>query len=173
MLQQREEPLSLKISTGSVTLQQGFSKPKTPLSIQQWTDAFLIYMAIYIDKYLEQAPHHLKYCFFIREMHKMLGNKSWRAYDENFRMLRESSDLQWQKPVEELRVQFSIPAALSNSVMPSMVNLVHTTPALTATSVSYVQCHMQESTEECEDKNKVQSIQPNPHKTPTICQYHP
>lgn len=64
-------------------------------------------------------------------------------------------------------------ADLSNSVMPSMVNLVHTTPALTATSVSYVQCHMQESTVECEDKNKVQSIQPNPHKTPTICQYHP
>lgn len=95
----------------SVTLQQGFSKPKTP--IQQWTDAFLIYMAIYIEKYLEQAPRLLKYCFFIREMHKMFGNKSWRVYDENFRMLRESSDLQWQKPVEELRVQFTIPAALS------------------------------------------------------------
>lgn len=62
-------------------------------------------------------------------------------------------------------------ADLSNSVMPStMVNLVHTTPVLTATSVSYVQCHMQESTVECEDKNKVQSIQPNPHITPTVCQ---
>lgn len=62
-------------------------------------------------------------------------------------------------------------ADLSNYVMPStMVNLVHTTPALTATIVSYVQCHMQESTVKCEDKNKVQSIQPNPHKTPTICQ---
>lgn len=109
-MQQREEPLSLKISTGSVTLQQGFSKPKTP--IQQWTDAFLIYMAIYIEKYLEQAPRLLKYCFFIREMHKMFGNKSWRVYDENFRVLRKSSDLQWQKPVEELRVQFTIPAAL-------------------------------------------------------------
>lgn len=105
LLQQREEPLSLKISTGSVTLQQGFSKPKTPLSIQQWTDAFLIYMAIYIEKYPEQAPHLLKYCFFIREMHKMLGEKSWRVYDENFRMLKESADLPWQKPVEELRVK--------------------------------------------------------------------
>lgn len=62
-------------------------------------------------------------------------------------------------------------ADLSNYVMPStMVNLVHTTPALTATIVSYVQCHMQESTVKCEDKNKVQSIQPNPNKTPTICQ---
>lgn len=107
LLQQREGPLSLKISTGSVTLQQGFSKPKTPMSIQQWTDAFVIYMAIYIEKYPEQAPHLLKYCYFIRDMHKMLGDKSWRVYDENFCMLRESSNLPWQKPVEELRVKAS------------------------------------------------------------------
>lgn len=142
-------------------------------------------MAIYIEKYPEQAPHLLKYCFFIREMHKMLGDKTWRVYDENFRMLRESSDLPWQKPVEELNVKASAMcnfqsqqpfrtkqgADLSNYVMPStMVNLVHTPPVLTATSVSYVHCHMQESTVECEDKNKVQSIQPNPHISPTVCQ---
>lgn len=117
----------------------------------------------------------------------MLGDKSWRVYDENFRMLSESSDLPRPKAAEELRVKASVmcsfqsqqpfrtklmqAADLLNYVMPStMMNLVHTTPALTATSVSYVQCHMQKSTVECEDKNKVQSIQPNPHITPTVCQ---
>uniref|UniRef100_A0A8W8NNP8 C3H1-type domain-containing protein n=1 Tax=Magallana gigas TaxID=29159 RepID=A0A8W8NNP8_MAGGI len=40
----------------------------------------------------------------------MLGDKAWRIYDENFRMLKETVELPWQKPVEELRVK----AASSN-----------------------------------------------------------
>lgn len=80
------------------------------MSIQQWTDAFLIFMGIFIEKYPEQAPHLLKYCYFIREMNKMLGDKAWRIYDENFRMLKETVELPWQKPVEELRIK----AASSN-----------------------------------------------------------
>lgn len=110
LLQRQEDPISLNISSGSVIVQQGSSKPKLPMSIQQWTDAFLIFMGIFIEKYPEQAPHLLKYCYFIREMNKMLGDKAWRIYDVNFRMLKETVDLPWQKPVEELRIK----AASSN-----------------------------------------------------------
>lgn len=113
LLQRQEDPISLNISSGSVIVQQGSSKPKLPMSIQQWTDAFLIFMGIFIEKYPEQAPHLLKYCYFIREMNKMLGDKAWRIYDENFRMLKETVDLPWQKPVEELRIK----AASSNYQM--------------------------------------------------------
>lgn len=62
------------------------------MSIQQWTDAFLIFMGIFIQKYPEQAPHLLKYCYFIREINKMSGDKDWKIYDENFRMLKETVD---------------------------------------------------------------------------------
>ncbi|XP_052694795.1 uncharacterized protein LOC128173113 isoform X1 [Crassostrea angulata] len=110
LLQRREDPISLNISSGSLIVQQGSSKPKLPMSIQRWTDAFLIFMGIFIEKYPEQAPHLLKYCYFIREMNKMLGDKAWRIYDENFRMLKETVELPWQKPVEELRIK----AASSN-----------------------------------------------------------
>ncbi|XP_056003560.1 uncharacterized protein LOC130049684 [Ostrea edulis] len=105
LLQRREEPISLSITTGSVTVQQRHSKPKAPLSIQQWTDAFLIFMGIYIEKFPDQAPHLLKYCYYIRELSKLLGDKAWSVYDENFRMLKKSTDFPWQKPVEELRIK--------------------------------------------------------------------
>ncbi|XP_048774541.2 uncharacterized protein LOC125679384 [Ostrea edulis] len=106
LLQQREDPVSLNIAAGSVTIQQqGSTKPKTSLTINQWTDAFLIFIAIYLEKAPNQALHLLKYCFFIREMHKMLGEGAWRIYDENFRQLKETVDVPWQKPIEELRVK--------------------------------------------------------------------
>ncbi|XP_056006712.1 uncharacterized protein LOC130050528, partial [Ostrea edulis] len=78
---------------------------RTPLSIQQWTDAFFIFMGIYIEKFPDQAPHLLKYCYYIRELSKLLGDKAWSLYDENFRLLKQSTDLPWQKPVEELRIK--------------------------------------------------------------------
>ncbi|XP_065933986.1 uncharacterized protein [Magallana gigas] len=83
---------------------------KAKIWANQFIDLVFIFMGIFIEKYLEQAPHLLKYCYFIREMNKMLGDKAWRIYDENFRMLKETVELPWQKPVEELRVK----AASSN-----------------------------------------------------------
>lgn len=38
---------------------------------------------------------------FVKEMHNK--HSAWRSYYESFRRLRESVDLPWQKPVEELR----------------------------------------------------------------------
>ena len=104
LLQRQGEPLSLNIASASITLQQP-AKHKAPLTIHQWTDAFLLFMAVYIEKFPDQAPHLLKYCYFIRDMHKMLGDGSWRLYDEEFRQLRESTVLPWQKPLEELRLK--------------------------------------------------------------------
>ncbi|XP_062592630.1 uncharacterized protein LOC134254963 isoform X2 [Saccostrea cucullata] len=99
---QEEDPLMLSISPGVINVQHTL-KPKTPMSINQWTDAFLIFISIRIQKNSSEAPHLLKYMSFIREMHKLYGDAAWRAYDESFRKLRESVDLAWQKPVEELR----------------------------------------------------------------------
>jgi hypothetical protein len=36
-------------------------------------------------------------------LYKLHGDAAWRSYDEAFRKLRESLDLPWQKPVEELQ----------------------------------------------------------------------
>ncbi|XP_062601970.1 uncharacterized protein LOC134263599 isoform X2 [Saccostrea cucullata] len=56
----REEPLSVSISTGVIKLHQS-PKCKSPISISQWTDAFFVFSAVYIEKYPAEAPNLLKY----------------------------------------------------------------------------------------------------------------
>lgn len=150
------------------------------MSIQQWTDAFLIFMGIFIEKYPEQAPHLLKYCYFIREMNKMLGDKAWRIYDENFRMLKETVELPWQKPVEELRIkaassnyQFQQPfranTGLLESAMPlTMGNNALITPAHLPTGVNHAQDHMQEPIVHFVNKNQqIPTLSPSPQQSPS------
>ncbi|XP_062590953.1 uncharacterized protein LOC134252480 [Saccostrea cucullata] len=99
---QEEDPVTLLITPGVINLQHS-QKSKTPLSINQWTDAFLVFTCIVIQQKPTEAPHLLKYMSFIRELQKLHGDSAWRSYDESFRKLRETVDLPWQKPVEELR----------------------------------------------------------------------
>ena len=51
LLDNREEPLSITISTGVINLHQG-QKSKYPIPLSLWTDAFLIFPAIYLVNYL-------------------------------------------------------------------------------------------------------------------------
>uniref|UniRef100_A0A8W8NJ74 C3H1-type domain-containing protein n=1 Tax=Magallana gigas TaxID=29159 RepID=A0A8W8NJ74_MAGGI len=97
-----EEPLTLCITPGVINVQHSL-KSKTPMFISQWTDAFLIFINIRIQKHPSEAPHLLKYMSFIREMQRLHGDVAWRTYDESFRKLRESLAVDWQKPIEELR----------------------------------------------------------------------
>ncbi|XP_062598861.1 uncharacterized protein LOC134260311 [Saccostrea cucullata] len=99
---QEEDPVTLLITPGVINLQHS-QKSKTPLSINQWTDAFLVFTCIVIQQKPTEAPHLLKYMSFIRELQKLHGDSAWRSYDESFRKLKETVDLPWQKPVEELR----------------------------------------------------------------------
>ncbi|MCG8048416.1 MAG: hypothetical protein N0E48_22825, partial [Candidatus Thiodiazotropha endolucinida] len=97
----KEDPLSVSIIPGAITLQQTAKKP--PLTLNQWTTCFHIFMAVYLEKKLGEAPHLLKYCEFVRELNYDHGDSAWRYYDEAFRRLRETHCAPWQVPVEELR----------------------------------------------------------------------
>ena len=99
---QEEDPLMLSISPGVINVQHTL-KAEPPMSINQWTDSFLIFMCIRLERNPLEAPHLLKYMSMIREMHRLYGEAVWRAYDESFRKLRESVEHPWQKPIEELR----------------------------------------------------------------------
>lgn len=103
-LSTREEPLSVSISSGVINLHQG-PKFKTPISIAQWTDAFFIFAAVYIEKYPTEAPHLLKYGHTIREIHQLHGDNAFRSYDEQFRKLKESLNVPWQNTIQELRLK--------------------------------------------------------------------
>lgn len=99
-----QDPFTLTVKSVSINVQHN-AKAKTPLSVHQWTDAFLIFTCIYLEKFLLEALYLLKYLSFVREMRKLHGESAWRNYDESFRHLKENSNLPWQKPVEELRIK--------------------------------------------------------------------
>ena len=104
LLDNGEEPLSVTISTGVINLHQG-QKSKYPISLSQWTDAFLIFSAIYMVKFPQEGPNLLKYCHMVREMQYLHGDNAFRLYDEQFRKLKESVNIPWQNPVQELRLR--------------------------------------------------------------------
>lgn len=51
---------TVKFTSGSINVQHN-AKAKTPLSLHQWTDAFLIFTCFYLDKFPLEAPHLSKY----------------------------------------------------------------------------------------------------------------
>jgi hypothetical protein len=110
----REEPLSVSISTGVIQLHQS-PKFKSPISIAQWTDAFLVFAAIYIEKHPAEAPNLLKYGHMIRELQQLHGDNAFRSYDEQFRKLKENVNVPWQQPNQELRLKA---ATLSKALPP-------------------------------------------------------
>jgi len=95
---------SVTFAPSTVTLQNQQNVPKTKsiLSFYEWNEAFRIFMAIYIQKFPEDAPHMLKYMSTIRNIYEMKGNESFRYYDETFRLLRKENSQPWQQEIDEL-----------------------------------------------------------------------
>ena len=69
-------------------------------NIEQWTNAFLVFVAIYCEKLPSQAPSLMKYMSIVRELVSRSGN--WRFYDESFRKLREVDPLPWGRTHSEI-----------------------------------------------------------------------
>lgn len=77
-------------------------KSKGIFSIDQWSQAFTIYSAIYIEKFPEQAQALLRYAFLIRDMAKSYRGYAWRTYDEAFRQARPVTKWPWDQLCHEL-----------------------------------------------------------------------
>ena len=66
-------------------------KPFTPppknkiFSIEAWTNAFLVYMSIYIEAHPASVHDLLKYCHLIRSAASRYHGFGWRDYDTEFR----------------------------------------------------------------------------------------
>ena len=68
------------------------AKPKSStdkiVSIEQWTDAFLIFSSIYLSAHPDQTQDILQYMFVIREAARKQEGYQWRTYDEQFSYVR-------------------------------------------------------------------------------------
>ena len=76
------------------------AKRNTLHSIDQWTSAFQIYVAIYTERAPKDTPALMKYGSVVRELATLGAN--WKFYDENFRKLRQSQGNPWDQIHSEL-----------------------------------------------------------------------
>ena len=75
-------------SEGQITLNQ--SKPSRRITtIHAWTNAFLIYTAVYLRSHPNRAQDLLKYGHIVRTAASRFGGWGWRDYDEQFRRRQE------------------------------------------------------------------------------------
>ncbi|XP_035664944.1 mucin-5AC-like [Branchiostoma floridae] len=98
---------------------------KTPLTLDQWTDAFLVYHYIYIQRHPAATSALVSYQHLIRTMASRGAN--WLRYDEAFRSYRQSSThTPWNSPHLQLYIdafttpfQVARPQPASQAVRPS------------------------------------------------------
>ena len=89
---------SIKISTTS----KANPRFRELSSILQWANAFDIFSAIYIKKHPLQSTPLLKYGNNIRHISQEFGFNAAKFYDEQFRLLRVSFELDWAQVHDEL-----------------------------------------------------------------------
>jgi hypothetical protein len=97
------DPWAIKLTPNSFTVQQiqtdvdSLTRElvRSLLSFQEWTECFHIFIAIYIQKYPEEAPLLLKYMSTIKEIHEMKGVVTFHYYDLRFRDLRKGNRHPW------------------------------------------------------------------------------
>ena len=95
-VQPTEDTYSIKLQKtgGQQTLAIIPSQKKLSITgIEQWTNAFLVFAAIYCEKLPSEASGLMKYMSIVRDLALRSGN--WRYYDESFRKLREVETLPW------------------------------------------------------------------------------
>ena len=69
-------------------------------SIEQWTSAFLVFGAVYTQRFPDKAPGLFKYCEVVRDIANTGPPFAWRQYDEQFRAFRHSNppSFPWDQP---------------------------------------------------------------------------
>ena len=86
----------LHVSDGKVEARPKQTKEKVN-SIEQWTEAFLIFMSIYLSRYPGKTQELLKYISVIRDAAVKFPNYAWRHYDEQFRVRQAEKVANWGK----------------------------------------------------------------------------
>ncbi|MEW8544393.1 MAG: hypothetical protein AB2693_12740, partial [Candidatus Thiodiazotropha sp.] len=71
-------------------------------NIREWTDAFLIFMAIYLKKYQDKVFELIQYMSTIREAESRCQSLAWREYDAEFRTRQALKHEPWNKIYSDL-----------------------------------------------------------------------
>ncbi|KAJ1145794.1 hypothetical protein NDU88_012078 [Pleurodeles waltl] len=71
-------------------------RPRVPVTIENWTAAFLIYASVYYERHPEREVALFKYMDVIRKAYLNFGGYAWAQYDEEFRArMAADEEAQW------------------------------------------------------------------------------
>lgn len=101
----------------SIESRQKISK-QTIKNIDEWTDAFLIYSSVYLQKFPEKAIEILKYMSVIREAATRYPTSAWVDYDQQFRLRQanEASRQSWGSLNAEMWLRIMSKPSQSNTI---------------------------------------------------------
>ncbi|XP_078330016.1 uncharacterized protein LOC144617448 isoform X1 [Crassostrea virginica] len=72
------------------------AKPKKSIkSVEQWTTAFLKFLAVYSEKFPKQIPAVIKHGEIVRELANRCNGSSWLTYDKQVRKDIEVRSIPW------------------------------------------------------------------------------
>lgn len=97
-----EDSFYLVLKDGKLQSKQ---KPNTVNidNISQWTDAFIVFMHVYLSAHPQDAIGMLKYMYTIRLGAKRVSGLRWKLYDEQFRMRKsKNTKKEWSTIDQEL-----------------------------------------------------------------------
>ncbi|KAJ8320014.1 hypothetical protein KUTeg_001601 [Tegillarca granosa] len=66
-------------------------------NIDKWTDAFILFMHVYLQRYPNRALELTQYIAIIRDAAKRTGGLGWRDYDEQFRLRQAINYRPWSQ----------------------------------------------------------------------------
>jgi hypothetical protein len=99
-------------------LQVKKSRSQKIANMEAWTDAFIVYMSVYLSVHVNKTQELLKYMNTIRLGEKRIRGLGWKAYDEQFRYrMSVNPNNSWGKIDDELWLLFMFP---QNQSFPSV-----------------------------------------------------
>lgn len=120
-------------------------------SIEQWSDAFLIFSSIYLTKFPTKLQEILKYMATIRDAASKFPNFAWRLYDEQFRIRQALQVSNWGKINSDLWLRI-MPSTASHSatLQTPSTNPVGTCRYFNKGSCSFTRCRYRHACDLCD-----------------------
>lgn len=127
---------TLKVTdSGIIEKQPKYMKDKVP-NIEKWTDAFIIFMSIYLEKQPQKIHELLQYMSVIREAAYKYSGVAWRTYDEQYRIRQAIFLTSWAQINSDLWLRImSNPSQAS----PTQSQVSHSSTTITQTKKLH--CH--------------------------------
>ena len=99
--------LIFDVNNRNPSVQMRDNVSRRTFNVGQWTDAFLVYVSIYIECHPTEVASILKYGQLVRSMAASARNNMCIAYDRDFRKLRAHNNMPWDVIHQELYLALS------------------------------------------------------------------